>query len=191
MKKVEAQKKLDQVSVNEWKLENVYNFCYLGHHLQADGDASYAMEVRLAIAKRRFGELHHIWNSKELPMRLKLQLYASGVCSILTHSHEAWKLTHDTCRKLQAWNGLNLAIIEANKLAEPDDPDSFRDLIRLQTIMPVYDLVTTLRVRRLAWVGHILRKEESAWTRKVLLLFNEIYPGGYPEGSGPTHGCPP
>ena len=88
-----------------------------------------------------------------------------------------------TCRKLQAWNGLNLAIIEANKLAEPDDPDSFRDLIRLQTIMPVYDLVTTLRVRRLAWVGHILRKEESAWTRQVLLLFNEIYPSGYPEGS--------
>ena len=42
MKKAEAQKKLDQVSVNEWKLENVYSFCYLGHHLQADGDAAYA-----------------------------------------------------------------------------------------------------------------------------------------------------
>ena len=38
-------------------------------------------------------------------------------------------------------------------------------------------------MRRLRWVGHILRKDESSLVRQVLLKFNAIYPEGYPEGS--------
>ena len=32
-------------------------------------------------------------------------------------------------------------------------------------------------------MGHILRKDESALVRQVLLRFNEIYPEGLPKGS--------
>ena len=120
MKKVKAQKALDQVQIgngpNHWPLENVFDFCYLGHHFVADGDSMHAVEVRLAMASTRFGELRHLWKSRDLPKRLKLQLYESGVCSILTHSHEAWKLDEATCRKLRAWNGRNLAIINSGDL---------------------------------------------------------------------------
>ena len=49
-----------------------------------------------------------------------------------------------------------------------------------------------LRVRRLRWVGHILRQPDSYLVRRVLLQFNTIYPDGYPEGSilmdVPQHG---
>ena len=40
-----------------------------------------------------------------------------------------------------------------------------------------------LRVRRLRWVGHVLRMDESRLLRQTLLKFNTIYPDGYPEGS--------
>ena len=40
-----------------------------------------------------------------------------------------------------------------------------------------------LRVRRLRWVGHILRQPDSFLVRRVLLQFNTIYHDGYPEGS--------
>ena len=40
-----------------------------------------------------------------------------------------------------------------------------------------------LRVRRLRWVGHLLRQPESFLPRRVLLQYNTIYPEGYPDGS--------
>ena len=110
-------------------------------------------------------------------------MHESGVCSILTHSHEAWKLDEATCRKLRAWNGSNLAIIATGDLPDLEDPESFWDLVRLQTNMADFDLVAALRVRRLRWVGHILRKDETALIRQVLLRFNQIYPEGLLEGS--------
>ena len=187
MKKARDQKQLDQVKMGEgpdqWPFDNVFDFCYLGHHFVADGDSMHAVEVRLAIASARFSELRHLWKSRDLPKGLKLQLYESGVCSILTHSHEAWKLDEATCRKLRAWNGRNLAIINSGDLPDPDDPESFRTLIRLQTNKADFDLVSALRVRRLRWLGHILRKDESTLIRQVVMRFNEIYPEGLPEGS--------
>ena len=57
------------------------------------------------------------------------------------------------------------------------------DHIRLQTDHPVFDLVAMLRVRRLRWLGHVLRMDESRLERQVLLKFDIIYPDGYPEGS--------
>ena len=183
MKRVEAQQQLEPVKLGETKLKWVYDFPYLGHHFQADGDAMHAVEVRLGMASACFGKLHHIWSSSELPLSTKLQLYASGVCSILTHAHEAWKLNAATMRKLNGWNGRNLAIMTKDWMENPSDPELYRDLIRLQTKQPTWDLVATLRVRRLQWVGHILRQKESSLLRRVLLHFNTIYPEGYPEGS--------
>ena len=49
------------------KLKNVFNFTYLGHHFQADGDAGQAVEVRMAKAKSRFGKMHEVWRSPILP----------------------------------------------------------------------------------------------------------------------------
>lgn len=86
-------------------------------------------------------------------------------------------------RKLRGWNGRHLPAITSDRLEDPDDPQSFRELIKLQTSNPEYDLVAELRVRRLRWMGHILRKDESCLVRQVLLKFNAIYPQGYPEGS--------
>ena len=62
---------MEQMLTGETRLENVYDFPYLGHHFQADGDALHAVEVRLAMASNRFGQLHHIWSSNILSMRIK------------------------------------------------------------------------------------------------------------------------
>ena len=165
------------------EIENEFDFPYLGHWIQADGDNMHAVEVRLGFASSRFKELHHIWGDSSLPLKLKLQLYTSGVVSVLTHSFEAWKLNEAVIRRLRGWNGRCLAIITTGS-CEPDQ-------IRLQTEYPVFNMVGHLRVRRLRWLGHVLRMDESRLLRQVLLKFNVIYPNGYPEGSilmdAPSH----
>ena len=179
MKKVEAQRGMDKVTMGDRELENEFDFPYLGHHFQADGDALHAIEIRLAMASARFGQLHHIWSSDSLPVSLKVQLYSVVVCSILTHAHEAWKLNADVLRKVRGWNGRNLAIVLKYRLEDQGDPE--------------YDLTADLRVRRLKWVGHILRKPESELIRQVLLEFRTIYPDDYPDGTllmdAPPHGA--
>ena len=172
IKQKEAQSHKEKVTL--WGKDEL-EFPYLGHWIQADGDDMHAIEVRLGFASSRFKQLHHIWSDVSLPLKLRLQLYTSSVVSILTHSFEAWKLTDAVIRKLRGWNGRCLAIIVTGKCEQ--------DEIKLQTSQPVFNLVNHLRVRRLRWLGHILRLDESRLLRRVLLKFNFIYPDGYPEGS--------
>ena len=131
--------------------------------------------MRLAQASSRFRQLYNVWFASELTLKLKLQLYMSGVCSILTHAMEAWKLTEEVARRLRGWNGRNLALIVTGKCEA--------ETIRAQTRHPVRDMVAMLRVRRLRWVGHILRMDDSRRLKKILLRYRTIYPHGYPEGS--------
>ena len=57
------------------------------------------------------------------------------------------------------------------------------EAIRWQTREPERDLVAMLRVRRLRWLGHVLRMSDDRRLKKLVLKFNAIYPDGYPEGS--------
>ena len=51
------------------------------------------VQIRIARAKQRFGKMRHIWGNKELHVNLRMRLYKSSVCSILTYGPEAWRLT--------------------------------------------------------------------------------------------------
>ena len=48
---------LEHVVAGDYKLANVYTFKYLGNWFTADGDRRYAVTVRMAQAKTRFGQL--------------------------------------------------------------------------------------------------------------------------------------
>ena len=124
--------------MGEVKLMNVFNFVYLGHTFQADGDADRSVDARLAKASARFGKLHEVWRSKQLCMSLKLMLYKHAVISTLAHAHEAWKFNSSVMKKLNGWNSRNVAIITGRGIA--------KEAGRKQT----FDLVSHLRVRRLA-----------------------------------------
>ena len=66
---------------------------------------------RIAMARVRFGQLHHIWNDNCLHLNLRLRLYKSAVCSILTYGSEAWNLTVDIIKALNGANSAMLSII--------------------------------------------------------------------------------
>ena len=59
-------------------LKNSFSFKYLGFEFQADGSWRQAVDVRMALARTRFGKLHHIWGSTQLSLEVKLRLYDSA-----------------------------------------------------------------------------------------------------------------
>ena len=146
-------------------LKNVFVFRYLGHHFQADGDWRHAVEVRMGQARSRFGDLHHIWSSKALSLELKLSLYVSGVCSMLVHGGEAWLLTRDVVKSLRGWNARCLHIITGRH---------WRD----ETRDPTVNLIGHLRARRVRWLGHVLRMDESRLLHRMVCESSQPYPEG-------------
>ena len=94
------QSTLDPVKLGEYTLKNVFNFVYLGHCFQADGDAEHSVLVRMAKARDRFTKLHEVWKSRILSLEVKQSLLIvliSTCCCV------------DVCPEASAWQrGLGL-----------------------------------------------------------------------------------
>ena len=150
-------------------LDNVYSFEYLGSRLQGDGDDEADVRYRINIAQAAFASLSHLWTDHRLSGNLKLRLYNLCVCSTLTHSCEAWNLTKAVSRILNGFNSRSLHVITGEEY-------------RVTAVSPAYNLLLSVRQRRLHYLGHLLRLPHESVVRRTLIA---IAGGGnrYPEGS--------
>ena len=139
------------------KIENVWTFKYLGSRFRADGDQLADVAARIASATTTAGKMRAIWASATVPLKLKLRIYKTGVCSRLTYGAEAWRLTPKACAMLNGANSRMLARITRRTVHEEAAKDT-------QT----FDVVRWIRARRMQWVGHILRIDPERLVYKAL-----------------------
>ena len=92
-KRKEQQKLLPTVKWGEEPAQNQWRSKYLGSLFEVGGDQMHDVQTRIARALQRFGKMSYIWGSKELHVNLRMRLYKSSVCSILTYGSEAWRMT--------------------------------------------------------------------------------------------------
>ena len=118
------------------------------------------VRIRIAMARQRFGKMRHIWRDKELHPNLRMRLYRSSVCSILTYGSEAWHLTAEVQRALNGANSQMMSVITGRTPHQEASVDK------------TFDLVRWIRARRLQWLGHILRMgTERSLKRAVFVMF--------------------
>ena len=174
--KVKAlQSKEEAITLFGQRLNNVYEFCYLGHLFQADGDPFHAVEVRANMAKATFGKLHEFWSSTILDEPTKLRLYKCAVWSKITYGNVAWKMTAKTRRFLNGWNGRNLSRITGKSVQEESGAH------------PTLNLVDHVRSIRLKWVRNILRKDANFPARRMLMKEKKPYEEGSILMDAPEH----
>ena len=162
-KREEEQKQYQVVKWHEAQAANTWIFKYLGAMFQADGRQTADIERRIAMARQRHGKMRHLWRVKKLHINLRIRLYVASVCSILTYGSEAWTLTPEACRRLNGANSRMLSII-TGKSQHEEASESTRTV----------DLVRWIRARRLQWLGHILRMDDSRLIKKAVQhLFEE------------------
>ena len=101
---------------------------------------------RIAMARQRFGKMRHLWQDGNLHKNLRLRLYKSCVCSILTWGSEAWKLNDEASKAINGTNSQMLSVITGKTQHQ-----------EASTAQCTFDLVKWIRARRLQWLGHILR----------------------------------
>lgn len=124
------------------------------------------VRTRIARARQRFGKMRHIWANKDLHRNLRMRLYKSRVCSILTYGSEAWRLTTAVKAALNGANATMVSIITGNTAREEASDGK------------LFDLVKWIRARRLQWLGHILRMtKERKIKQTIFMMFKTPQPG--------------
>ena len=124
------------------------------------------VKIRIVRARQRFGKMRHIWGNKTLHKNLRMRLYKSSVCSILTYGSEAWTLTAEVCATLNGANSNMVGVITGRTVREESSENK------------TFDLVRWIRARKLQWLGHILRMEsERKLKQAAFIMFKARRPG--------------
>ena len=105
---------------------------------------------RIAMARTSAGKLRRIWGEERLQLKLKMRLYISACCSILTYGSEAWHLDDRACKAINGANAQILTNITGKTIKE-----------EATAATTTFNILKWVRARRLQWIGHILRLPEG------------------------------
>ena len=159
-KRKKMQNSWPKVKWGSVEVDNWWQSKYLGVIFQADGGQFTDVMRQIDMAKTRFGKMSHIWSYKSLYLWLRLRLYVSSVCSVLTDGSEAWNIT-EVWRKINDVNSVMLSVITGNTPRQ-----------QAVTTSCSFNLVHAIRARRLQWIGHILCLDED---RILYLAVKDVY----------------
>ncbi|KAL0832165.1 hypothetical protein ABMA28_001622 [Loxostege sticticalis] len=152
----------NDVSVGDSALEVVDEYVYLGQTVQL-GKSNFEKEVnrRIQLGWAAFGKLRNIFSSK-IPQCLKTKVFDQCVLPVITYGTETWSLTMGIIRRLK----VTQRAMERAMLGV-----SLRDRIRNEEIRrrtKVTDIARRIANLKWQWAGHIARRTDGRWGRKVL-----------------------
>ncbi|KAL0871065.1 hypothetical protein ABMA27_004870 [Loxostege sticticalis] len=152
----------NDVSVGNSALEVVDEYVYLGQTVQL-GKSNFEKEVnrRIQLGWAAFGKLRDIFSSK-IPQCLKTKVFDQCVLPVMTYGTETWSLTMGIIRKLKvtqrAMERAMLGISLCDRIRNEE--------IRRRT--KVTDIARRIANLKWQWAGHIARRTDGRWGRKVL-----------------------
>uniref|UniRef100_A0A8D8SMX4 Craniofacial development protein 2 n=1 Tax=Cacopsylla melanoneura TaxID=428564 RepID=A0A8D8SMX4_9HEMI len=145
-------------------LERVKQYTYLGTNVNDDWDHSREIRIRIEKARAAFIKMKKVFTSHDLQLSTKLRLLRCYVFSILFYGVESWTLTEASSKKLDAFEmWLYRRILRIPWTAKVTNKDVLR---RMKKEMEV---LNTVKVRKLQYLGHIMRNEN-----RYFLLQNSI-----------------
>ena len=159
----------------------VDSFCYLGDMLNADGGVDLAVTTRVRSGWKKFRELMPFLTSKAPSLKMKGQVYSACVRSGMTYGSETWALKVEHEEKL---NRAEMRMIRWMCGVSLRDRKTSAELRQKMGVEAIADVV---RRGRLRWYGHVVRKEENDWVKKVMSFNVEgTRPSGRPKKTWQT-----
>ena len=134
---------------------------YLGAKIRADADTLQEVKRRCAQAQRVHWDLRQVWSDSRMAISEKMRLYQAAVVSVATYGCEAWSLTPEVIRHLRHFNSRSLARIFDIEV---------EDCARKEP----WSLVDSVRIRRIKWLGGVLRRPATDVIRRVVLSYAKV-----------------
>ena len=142
-------------------------FVYLGSLVTPDTRVSQEVDRRLASASRAFGALRCVFDDNSLSLRCKRLIYTACVLSVLLYGSECWTVLKRDAEKLDRFHHCCLRHILGVSRFDQQHYRVTNSLLRdwWEVSMPLSGL---LRQRRLEWLGHVGRMDESRLPSQAL-----------------------
>ena len=145
----------ESIILDSGTLEEVSEFCYLGDMIDCEGGAERAVRHRIAVAWLKWRELKTLLCNEAIPLKYRTRVYNACIRSTVTYGAASWALTQREEQLLQSCDRRMLRMTCGVSLS--DRVPSIEILRRCG----LDDILLVIRKRRLAWFGHIYRREEE------------------------------
>ena len=161
------------------EVQCVPSFVYLGSLTSSDTRISGELDRRLASAARAFGAIRGALDTPGLSLRTKKMLYTACVLSVLLYGSECWTILRRDEARLDIFHHQCLRVI----LGVSRKDQQFLSIPNVELRRRYGDpepLSSTIRCRRLEWIGHLARMEDNRIQKQ--LLFGWLGKARPPEG---------
>ena len=142
----------------------VESFCYLGDVLDASGGVDSAVRARVRCGWKKFHELSPFLTSKAPSPKMKGLVYSACVRSCMTYGAETWPLRRDHERTLEKTENRMIRWMNGVSLKDRRTSKELREKVQVENILDV------VRRARLRWFGHVERKSDEDWVKRITHL---------------------
>ena len=163
------------IVVNGYHLENVSEFCYLGHTIFNDNRNS--TDLRIAKATAKFHELSSVLRDHEINISIRKNLLEACVRPRLAYATQAWRPLENELKKLEAcWFGFLRRMVKGGfrkKTPETENEINFsfvytnEDLLRIMKCQTIRYFINT---QYLKYISHVCRRPNTNLTKLSLFL---------------------
>ena len=151
-----------KIKVRGQELETVGQFKYLGSIITEEGSRAEILS-RAAQTTAAMSKLRPIWRDKNICLKTKIRLLRALVISIFLYSCEAWTLTAELQRRIQALEMRCYRTILGISYMDHITNEEVRNTIR-HKVGHYEDLLTIVKKRKLKWYGHVTRANSLSTT---------------------------
>ena len=118
---------------------------------------------RISSAASAYGRLKHVWKLERLSLEVKLQLYNAFVLSALLYCCETWSPLDLHLSRLQTFHNRCVRWIKGFTLC-----DRITNKALHEFGVRSYDVAQYIEQRRISFVGHLVRREDSFAPKMML-----------------------
>ena len=136
-------------------------FPYLGDMLDGGGGADAAVSARIRCGWKKFQEMAPFLSSRAPSLKMKGRVFKACARSALLYGSDAWPMTVDNERKIARADSRMMRRMCGVRLAGRATQEEVRILTGLEVVGDV------MVRRRLRWYGHVLRKNDRDWVKRV------------------------
>ena len=144
--------------------EIVDRFCYLGDMLSQEGGCEHAILKRIQTGWLKFRELSGLLIGKGTSLRAKGIIYTTCIRPAMLYGSETWPTKIEDIRKIQRsemrmlrWmTGVSLGVRKSNEC--------------VRSMLAIDDITEVMRRNRLRWFGHVERRDELFWIKRIETL---------------------
>jgi hypothetical protein len=153
------------LTIGDKRFEVVSEFVYLGSIISNNFDTSIEIKRRILAAQRAYFGVRHLLTSKRIARHAKLVMYKTLIRPVALYGSESWNMTMSDENAIGVFERKILRVIFGPK--REGDLFRSRSNAELYQLFNEADIVKRVRVNRLRWAGHVVRRPAEAPLNKV------------------------